>query len=875
MSTATNIPVNSDPGTALRDLLQAQLRLLGAQTLSPDLKQVMSELTELATPEGTDAARDSALIAVVAVAPPAKPTVPTPTSQPKALATPVPPLLAEPAAMEIQRIGNSQTQAIRSAMTRPLTVAEAPPGTAKMITLLNLISTAVMAGEKVLYAGPDSESVRTLSAQVAAVIGEKLEFVVQIGSARDFDEARDRLLTSIQAYTDLEAPAANDKGGGGKDKDGKAAAREKPTPKTLVECDEVFTSEGKAIEQVRAAHVAELRQRHKLAAQPTAAGGPSLLQQKGVKAPLPAAELKKWRDEALASATTPPDAARAAESLPRLSQALRATADKLPAELKTELLQLAAKDRSFGGLAVALDRLLRWNAPTAAMPTAAAGAFSRWPERKTQILKLNGGVAKKTVASREMIHDLWLQRVTRDGPMLLSQAKAFFSALETWRAMEPGPQQSAFGEKLVMAIAKIGESMPLWAVPTRAGKPTLPLRPGLFDLVIIDRAEMVDVASSLALMFRAKRALVIGEPVRAGKSADGTTIECLPAPAQQSTFDFITQALARAGSGPILFTDHFRCHPYICDYLGRVFYDGRIVNNTKFDELRKQFGANFTGVNWVRAPGSLNQGTDGLVNLGELQALVGILRTWTDQGLFNQVPRPRVGIVAPFANQTNLFNRKAREQQWLRSALQHLVIGPPTTFRDATVDILLVTPIVTQGVPAEMVKMIAHNGYLFNHVIGTARAGVHIVGDQAACLAAGGFLAEIARAAGRAESVLASGGAALPTGFDTLFGGESAQKPADPAGRLAELLDDAGLCYQRNFMDGKHKLAFRVFSPLGRLYNLEIDTPPDDPGELANPHVKIQRDEALLERDYVIIRFNPKDVLDRSRAFMERFDRII
>jgi hypothetical protein len=594
-----------------------------------------------------------------------------------------------------------------------------------------------------------------------------------------------------------------------------------------------------------------------------------------VKTALPAAELKKWRDESLAAATTPPEAARAAESLPRLTQALRTTADKLPADLKTELLQLAAKDRSFGGLAVAFDRLLRWNAPTPAMPTAVAGAFSRYSERKTQILKLNGGVAKKTVASREMIHDLWLQRVTRDGPMLLSQAKAFFSALETWRAMEPGPQQSAFGEKLVMAINKIGESMPLWAVPTRAGKPTLPLRPGLFDLVIIDRAEKVDVASALALMFRAKRALVIGEPVRAGKSADGAAIECLPAPAQQSIFDFTAQALARAGSGPILFTDHFRCHPNICDYLGRVFYDGRIANHTKYDELRKQFAANYTGVNWVKAPGSLNQGTDGLVNLGELQALVGILRTWTDQGLFAQVPRPRVGIVAPFANQTNLFNRKAREQQWLRGALQHLLIGPPITFRDATVDILLVMPIVTQGVPADMVKAIAHNGYLFNHVIGTARAGVHILGDQAACLAAGGFLAEIARAAGRAESILASGGAALPTGFDTLFGGESEQKVADPASRLAELLDDAGLCYQRNFMDGKYKLSFRVFSPLGRLYNLEIDTPADDPNELANPHVKIQRDEALLERDYVVIRFNPKDVLDRSRAFMERFDRII
>jgi hypothetical protein len=871
MSTAITMPATADPAAALRELLQAQLRLLGAQTLSPDLKQVMAELAELATPEGIEAARDSALIAAVAGPPAVKPAATTVQIK----VAPVPPLLNEPSVMEIQRVGASQTQAIRSAMTRPLTLAEAPPGTAKMITLLNLIATAVMAGEKVLYAGPDSESLKAVTAQVAAVVGEKLEFVMQIGSARDFDESRDRVLSSIQAFSELEPPASNDKGGGGKDKEGKSQTREKPTPKTLVECDEIFTSEYKIIDQIRAAHVGELRQRHKLAAQPAAAGGPSLLQQKGVKAALPAAELKKWRDEALALATTPPDAARAAEALPRLSQALRVVADKLPPELKTELLQIAAKDKSFGGLAVAFDRLLRWNSPTHALPPASSGVFGRLPERKAQVLKLNGAVAKKTVASREMIRDAWLARITRDGPMLLTQAKAFFAALETWRAMEPGPRQSAFGEKLVMAIAKIGESMPLWAVPTRAGKPTLPLRPALFDLVIIDRAEMVDVASALALMFRAKRALVIGEPARPGKAADGTAIPSLPAPAMQSTAEFIAQALGRAGSGPILFTDHFRCHPYICDFIGRVFYEGKIVNQMKFDELRKAFAPNYMGVHWIKAPGSLSQGTDGLVNLGELQAVVGILRTWTDQGLFNQVPRPRVGIVAPFANQTNLFNRKAREQPWLRNALQHLIIGPPATFRDASVDILLLTPMVTQGVPADMIKLIAHNGYLFNHVVATARAGVHVVGDQPACLAAGGFLAELARATGKAEAMVMAGGAALPGDFDQLFGGGGEQSQADPAGRLAELLDDAGLCFQRDFLEGKHKLTFRVFSPLGRLYDLEIDAPPDDPGELANPHVKIQRDEALIERDYVIIRFNPKDVLDRSRAFQERFDRII
>ncbi|MBM3600954.1 MAG: hypothetical protein FJX35_22375 [Alphaproteobacteria bacterium] len=614
----------------------------------------MSELTELATEEGIDAARETSLMSVVAIE--AKPAA-APGAKPAAAPAP----LTEPALMEIARIGPSQTQALRSAMKRRLTLAESPPGTAKMISLVNLIATAVLSGEKILYAGPDAESLRGISAQISAVIGEKLEFVMQIGSARDFEEARDRVIASMQAYSELEPPSSGDGGGKDKDKEGKGQAREKPTVKTLVESDEIFTSELKVIDQIRAAHVAELRQRHKLAAQPGAAGGPSLLQQKGVKTALPAAELKKWRDEALALATTPPDAARAAEALPRLSQSLRATADKLPPDLKNELLQLAAKDKSFGGLAVSFDRLMRWNSPTPTLPAAASGAFGRLPERKAQVLKLNGATSKKTVASREMIHDAWLERATREGPMLLTQTKAFFSALETWRAMEVGPQQAAFGEKLVMAIEKIGASMPLWSVPTRAGKPTLPLRPNLFDLVIIDRAEMVDVPSALALMFRAKRALVIGEPVRPGKSGDGAMITHLPAPASQTMFDFVAQTLGRSGGGAALFTDHFRCHPFICDVISRIFYDGQLVNHTKFDDLRKAFMPNYLGLHWIKAPGQIAQGSDGLVNMGELQGAIGVLRTWTDQGLFNQVPRPRVGIVAPYANQTkSLQSPRAR-----------------------------------------------------------------------------------------------------------------------------------------------------------------------------------------------------------------------
>ena len=40
----------------------------------------------------------------------------------------------------------------------------------------------------------------------------------------------------------------------------------------------------------------------------------------------------------------------------------------------------------------------------------------------------------------------------------------------------------------------------------------MPLEPGFFDLVVIDEASQCDIASALPLLFRAKAAVIIGDP---------------------------------------------------------------------------------------------------------------------------------------------------------------------------------------------------------------------------------------------------------------------------------------------------------------------------------------------------------------------------
>ena len=51
-----------------------------------------------------------------------------------------------------------------------------------------------------------------------------------------------------------------------------------------------------------------------------------------------------------------------------------------------------------------------------------------------------------------------------------------------------------------------------WAVTSLSAKSRIPFEPGIFDYVIIDEASQCDIASIIPLLFRAKRAVIIGDP---------------------------------------------------------------------------------------------------------------------------------------------------------------------------------------------------------------------------------------------------------------------------------------------------------------------------------------------------------------------------
>ena len=55
------------------------------------------------------------------------------------------------------------------------------------------------------------------------------------------------------------------------------------------------------------------------------------------------------------------------------------------------------------------------------------------------------------------------------------------------------------------------EAFPCWCVTTYAISGSLPMKPGLFDVAIIDEASQCDIASCFPILYRAKKAVVVGD----------------------------------------------------------------------------------------------------------------------------------------------------------------------------------------------------------------------------------------------------------------------------------------------------------------------------------------------------------------------------
>ncbi|MFG2179611.1 AAA domain-containing protein [Streptomyces abikoensis] len=289
-----------------------------------------------------------------------------------------------------------------------------------------------------------------------------------------------------------------------------------------------------------------------------------------------------------------------------------------------------------------------------------------------------------------------------------------------------------------------------WAVTSLSAR-RFPPDPALFDLVIIDEASQCAIPHVLPLLFRARRALVIGDAMQlphitkvspekervirqgAGLRADWLERHRL-AYRRHAAF----HAAEGAAGGTLLLDEHFRCHPDIAEVSNQLFYDGRLIVLT---DTRTKPSLERRAVIWAPVKGRAARPPSGVswVNADEMETVEASVAYLVKQ--FPEESGATIGVVTPFKAQEEALKRR------LRSYGDRVRTGTVHTFQGGERDIMIFSLVAGEGMHRQSIAWVEGQLNLWNVAITRARSHLIVVGDPDLWVGRGGVGAALHRAA--------------------------------------------------------------------------------------------------------------------------------
>ena len=269
------------------------------------------------------------------------------------------------------------------------------------------------------------------------------------------------------------------------------------------------------------------------------------------------------------------------------------------------------------------------------------------------------------------------------------------------------------------------EAFPCWCVTTYAVSGSLPMKPGLFDVVIIDEASQCDIASCFPILFRAKKAVVVGDDKQLPhlsfleKAKEQSFMSQYGiSDKYQLMWRFRTNSMFDLANyysmHPVLLDEHFRSLPPIINYSNKEFYGNRIKVMRRNDTSSKALEA------IVVPDGKVD--FDATRNLPEIEALVKKLHEIVVEDERKNPENPvSIGIISPFRAQVEQLKISVSKVLSEHMMEKHQIeIGTAHTFQGDERDIMLISwAYANNSFPQSLVFLQKPN--LFNVAITRAR----------------------------------------------------------------------------------------------------------------------------------------------------------
>ena len=266
-------------------------------------------------------------------------------------------------------------------------------------------------------------------------------------------------------------------------------------------------------------------------------------------------------------------------------------------------------------------------------------------------------------------------------------------------------------------------AFPCWCTTTYAISNSLPLKPAMFDVVIIDEASQCDIASCIPVLYRAKKAIIVGDDKQLPhlsfleKAKEQSFLaqyniddryQLMWRFRDNSMFDLANYYSA----APVLLDEHFRSPAPIIEFSSKEFYGGKIkimspnVNTGNIVELH------------IVKEGKVDH--DATRNVPECEEIIKTIQELiiNDKNSDNPVS---IGVISPFRAQVDLIKKAILKVFDGDTIIRHkLDVGTAHTFQGDERDIMLLSWTFAPNSHAQSL-IFAQKPNLFNVAITRAR----------------------------------------------------------------------------------------------------------------------------------------------------------
>jgi len=242
-------------------------------------------------------------------------------------------------------------------------------------------------------------------------------------------------------------------------------------------------------------------------------------------------------------------------------------------------------------------------------------------------------------------------------------------------------------------------ALPAWIVNASEVHTALPLTKELFDVVIIDEATQCDIASSLPLLQRAKKAMIVGDPKQlrhisflSGNQqkqfAKKHKVDALANSKinyrKNSLLDLASKSIPNQDQVHFL-DEHYRSMPDIIDFSNQNFYSNRLKVMTATPITLKEKSVFLHQTDGQRnTKGQNEKEADAIIEM-----IKNIIETEKD---LDKNLHQSIGILSPFRAQVTFIKSKIRKAIDIKKLRKHqLLIGTPHQFQGEERDVMLLS----------------------------------------------------------------------------------------------------------------------------------------------------------------------------------------